>query len=79
MRARDVAVATESPRGLSTQNILPATLENLEPANEAGVVFLRLMVGPTPLLARVTRDTPCYDLWFAPDRSVIDVLARHVG
>jgi hypothetical protein len=28
---------------------------------------------------QVTRTTPCYDLWFAPDPSVIDVLARHLG
>ena len=28
---------------------------------------------------QVTRRTPCYDLWFAPDRSVIDVVARHMG
>jgi hypothetical protein len=28
---------------------------------------------------QVTRDADCYDLWFAPDRSVIEVLARHMG
>jgi hypothetical protein len=28
---------------------------------------------------QVTRDAPCYDLWFAPDRSVIDILAAHMG
>ena len=28
---------------------------------------------------QVTRDAPCYDLWFAPDRSVINVLAAHMG
>ena len=27
---------------------------------------------------RVTRDAPCYDLWFAPDHSVIDALAGHM-
>ena len=27
---------------------------------------------------QVTRDTPCYDLWFAPDPSVIEVLKRHM-
>ena len=27
----------------------------------------------------VTRRTACYDLWFAPDRSVIDFLAGHIG
>jgi hypothetical protein len=28
---------------------------------------------------QVTRDAPCYDLWFAPDRSVIDVLEARMG
>jgi hypothetical protein len=35
--------------------------------------------GTMTAVAHVTRSTPCYDLWFAPDRSVIDVLARHIG
>jgi hypothetical protein len=30
-------------------------------------------------LEQVISDVPCYDLWFAPDRSVIDVLTRHMG
>ncbi len=56
-RARDVAVATEAPRGISTHNVLPCRLEGVA---EAGghEVFLRLAVGPTLLLSRVTRDTP---------------------
>jgi molybdate transport system ATP-binding protein len=56
VRARDVAVATEEPRGLSTRNILPATLAAIEPAGEEEV-FLRLALGPTRILARVTRDS----------------------
>jgi hypothetical protein len=28
---------------------------------------------------QVTRDAPCYDLWFAPDASVIEVLTRYMG
>ena len=28
---------------------------------------------------QVTRTTSCYDLWFAPDPSIIDVLTRHIG
>jgi hypothetical protein len=27
----------------------------------------------------VTRATPCYDLWFVPDSSIIDVLTREMG
>ena len=26
-----------------------------------------------------TRKTPCHDLWFAPDPSVVDVVLRHIG
>ncbi|MBP0496460.1 molybdenum ABC transporter ATP-binding protein [Pararoseomonas indoligenes] len=55
VRARDVSVATEEPRGLSVQNILPVTLESLGPAapHEA---MLRLRLGGAVLLARVTDD-----------------------
>jgi molybdate transport system ATP-binding protein len=55
VRARDVSVATEEPQGLSVQNILPATLEAIEPvaAHEA---MLRLRLGGATLLARVTAD-----------------------
>ena len=28
---------------------------------------------------QVIRDTPCYELWFAPDPSVVDVVARHMA
>jgi hypothetical protein len=27
---------------------------------------------------QVIRDVPCYELWFAPDPTVIEVLKRHV-
>lgn len=55
LRARDVAIATELPRGLSAHNALPATVAAVEPAapHEA---FVRLSIGPSALLARVTRD-----------------------
>ena len=55
LRARDVSVATEAPRGLSIQNVLPATLAGIAPASPHEA-FLRLAIGPTTLLARVTRD-----------------------
>jgi molybdate transport system ATP-binding protein len=57
LRARDISIAVEEPRGLSTRNILPATLLAIEPAGDAPEVFLRLAIGPTPILARVTRDS----------------------
>ncbi len=33
----------------------------------------------TRAMEHVIRDVLCYDLWFAPDRSVIDVLTGHMG
>ena len=55
LRARDVSVATEPPRGISSHNILPGTIAAITPAgpNEA---FVTMQVGPTPLMARLTRD-----------------------
>jgi molybdate transport system ATP-binding protein len=57
LRARDVAVATEPPRGISTQNILAATLLSIRPTTVPEEVFLQLEVGATAMLARVTRDS----------------------
>lgn len=57
LRARDVAVATTAPQGLTMQNILPATLREIGPTGTPQEVFLRLAIGPTILLARVTRDS----------------------
>jgi molybdate transport system ATP-binding protein len=56
VRARDVAIATIRPEGLSTQNVLPATVA----AIDAGGLYdtiVRLRVGETAVLARVTIDT----------------------
>ncbi len=70
LRARDVAVATEAPRGISTQNILPARLLEVKEAGASQEVFLHLGLGPTIMLARVTRDSvarlalvPGMDVW----------------
>jgi len=57
IRARDVAVAVAEPRGLSTRNIMPAALAAIQPAGDVQEAFLSLQVGPTVLLARVTRDS----------------------
>jgi molybdate transport system ATP-binding protein len=57
LRARDVAVAIAPPQGLSVQNVLPATLAAILAGPSAHEAFLRLEAGPTPLLARVTRDS----------------------
>ena len=55
LRARDVAVATEAPRGFSSHNILPGTVSAITPSGPHEA-FVTLQVGPTPLLARLTRD-----------------------
>lgn len=73
LRARDVAVATEAPHGLSTQNILPATLLDIGPAPSAHEAFLRLRVGEAELLSRVTRDSVAR-LQLAPGRAVWAVI-----
>lgn len=55
LRARDVAVATEAPGGISSHNILSGTIGAIAPAGPYEA-FVTLQVGPTPLLARLTRD-----------------------
>ncbi|UFN47748.1 molybdenum ABC transporter ATP-binding protein [Roseomonas sp. OT10] len=55
IRARDVSVAIAEPQGLSVQNVLPATLESLE-ARPPTEVMLRLRLGGSVLLSRVTAD-----------------------
>jgi molybdate transport system ATP-binding protein len=57
LRARDIAIATIEPRGLSTRNILPVTVAGIDEAPEPGEAFVRLAAGPTVLIARVTRDS----------------------
>jgi molybdate transport system ATP-binding protein len=70
VRARDISVAIEEPRGISTRNILRAVLAEILPAGEGPEVFLRLAIGDSMLLARVTRDSvarlglrPGMELW----------------
>jgi molybdate transport system ATP-binding protein len=70
LRARDVAVATVEPRGISTRNVLPCRLVSIGPSSSPGEVFLHLAVGPSRLLARVTGDAvqrlgllPGAELW----------------
>lgn len=55
MRARDVSIATERPIGLSVQNILPAEIEAIDSPRPTEIM-LRLKVGDTRILSRITRD-----------------------
>lgn len=68
IRDRDVAVATERPRGLSVQNVLEARLEAIAAA-PAGELVLRLRVGESALLARVT-DHAARQLSLVPGQTV---------
>jgi molybdate transport system ATP-binding protein len=56
VRARDVAIALEAPRAASFQNVLAAKVESV--GGEFGaIVDVWLRVGPTPLVARLTRQS----------------------
>ena len=55
VRARDVAVATEAPRGLSIRNVLAGTLLSLTPEPTPGFVDALIAVGDVRLRARLTR------------------------
>jgi molybdate transport system ATP-binding protein len=83
IRARDVAVATEEPRGLSIRNILPATIAEISPGSGPPERFLRLSIGPSTLLARVTQDSvtqlglvPGMPVWALLKAVTFDHLAR---
>lgn len=54
IHARDVSLALERPRGSSITNILPALVDAVGPAAMAGQVLVRLKIGETALLARIT-------------------------
>ncbi|MGH6874957.1 MAG: molybdenum ABC transporter ATP-binding protein [Aestuariivirgaceae bacterium] len=83
IRARDVALATARPEGLSIRNIIPVTVEEI--AEEKGSAFaeLRLLTGQQVLRARITqrsvedlglrRGSPAYALIksIAVDRQLI--------
>jgi molybdate transport system ATP-binding protein len=53
IRARDVAIALDPPLGLSILNALPAIITEM--AEDEGAVELRLALGPSLLVARITR------------------------
>lgn len=55
LRARDVTIATIRPQGISTHNILPATIQAIEPAGPHEA-FIAMQVGRSSMLARLTRD-----------------------
>jgi len=54
IHARDVSLALERPRGSSITNILPARVDAVGPSGTPGQILVRLLVGDTALLARIT-------------------------
>jgi molybdate transport system ATP-binding protein len=54
IHARDVSLAIERPRGTSIVNVLPAMVTATAPATAPGQVLVRLQIGATALLARIT-------------------------
>jgi molybdate transport system ATP-binding protein len=55
LRARDVALATTRPEGISTHNVLPGVVMAIGAAG-AHEAFVTVQVGGTAVLARLTRD-----------------------
>jgi molybdate transport system ATP-binding protein len=52
--ARDVSIATDEPHDTSIQNHLPCTIESSAPDAHPSQVLVRVRVGPSVLLARIT-------------------------
>ncbi|MEW6707765.1 MAG: molybdenum ABC transporter ATP-binding protein [Pseudomonadota bacterium] len=53
--ARDVSLAREQPGRSSIQNVLRGTVDAIAPEDHPGLALVRLAIGPTPVLARLTR------------------------
>jgi len=69
VRARDVAIALEPPRGVSIRNAFPARVKALE-RQFGAMVDVRLDVGGIPLVARITRRS-ADELGLAPGQPVV--------
>ena len=55
IRARDVALATEIPRGLSIRNVLPVEIISIDAAPESAFAELVLAFGDAKIRSRITR------------------------
>jgi molybdate transport system ATP-binding protein len=54
VRAEDVMLALERPQAISANNVLPVSIADLRESTPAHI-DVRLICGPTPLVARITR------------------------
>lgn len=52
--SRDISLALSPHNDQSIQNLVPATVDRIEPDVSPGVSMVRLLAGPTPVLSRVT-------------------------
>lgn len=52
--ARDISLALTENADQSTQNLVPATIDEIASAPTPGTSIIRLLSGPTPFLARLT-------------------------
>jgi molybdate transport system ATP-binding protein len=67
--ARDVSLAREAPGHTSIQNVLQGTVETIEPDEHPGLALVRVRVGTSAILARLTRRSVA-DLSLAPGQAV---------
>ena len=72
VRARDVSIALSRPTGLSIRNVLAGTVVALG-EEEGPSLDVRLDVGGTPLIARITRKS-AQELGLAPGRAVFALI-----
>jgi molybdate transport system ATP-binding protein len=68
IRARDVSIAVEEPRGISIQNILRGTVSTIGPERE-GVVDVGIAVGSVAIRSRITRRA-LHQLELVPGKTV---------
>ncbi len=72
LRARDIIIGLEAPRGLSARNALPCEVVSLEPGPGRVDVRLRVQGGPE-LVARVV-PSAARELGLAPGKAVVAVI-----
>ena len=53
--ARDVSIAREKPTASTIQNVLPALITDIVNDDQEGLILVRVMVGESALIARVTQ------------------------
>jgi molybdate transport system ATP-binding protein len=53
--ARDVSIAREKPTASTIQNVLPAHITDIVNDDQDGLILVRVMVGESALIARVTQ------------------------